>query len=175
VRRSGPPVPPTPSGALGVAVLVGSLAGFALLTDLPWILALAIAASGAGGSVALRQWGGLRAIDLSAAPALVAIAALALGSPPTPLPSLAAGIVAVAVLVWLADDPRRAPGSLRRATPTVLAVTFALGIVWGCTLLLARTTADVGVAGALLAISLFLIVVVLGRPRLLEPRPAAAA
>lgn len=156
-------------GLFGTIVLAGAVVGFAALTELPWVVAICVSAVGVGGSIALRRWGQGRAADLSAAPVLIGTAVLATSAPPTPFAALLAGAVGVAVLAWMADDPARAAGALTRARPAFAVVALSLLFVWGVALLTARASADVGVAGALLAVSLFLMVVILGRPQLLDP------
>jgi len=164
---------PRGSGVVGTIALVGAVTGFALVTEIPFLLALAIGFAGVGGSIALRYRGTEASADLAAAPTLVSVATLVLGAPPTPEVALVAGVVALAILVWYADDPSRSPGGLRRARSTLSIVALTLGIAWGCAVLLAGSSRDIGIAGGLLTVSLFLVVPFLDRPQRLEtPAPA---
>jgi hypothetical protein len=146
-----------------------------LVTDLPWYLAVPLGLGGAFGSVALRRWGGPTGIELAVGPALVGVGALALSSPASPQAALLAGASALAVVIWMSDDPSRSPGALRRAAPTVFVTVLAFVVAWGSALLLPSTPGELGLAGGLLALSLILIAVLLGWPHLLDREPAATA
>jgi hypothetical protein len=169
------PLPNRPSGLPGEILLAGMVAALGLVVDLAWPVALGIGLGGVLATVALRRWGSPLGIELAPGPALLSIAALAVTSPSNPISALLGGGAALAVLIYLADDPTRSPGGPRRSAPTLLVVSLAFGISWGSALLLPPATGALGVAGGLLALSLFLIASLLRRPQLLESAGAGFA
>jgi hypothetical protein len=162
-------------GLATTALLAGTAVVFALSTDLPWYFAVTLALAGVGGSVALRRADDLAMVEFAAAPALVAVGGIALAAPATPAAALLGGGCALAVLLWLSDDPARTAGGVRRAVPTVLVAGLAFVVAWGSALILPETSGELGLAGGLLALSLVLIAVIVGWPHLLEREPAATA
>jgi len=162
------------SAGLGATtVLVTVVVLFSLVTELAWFIAVPIALVGAFASVALRRSRGAASLELAAAPSVVAVGALAGVAPATPIAALLGGGSALAILAWLAEDPTRAPGGLRRARPTILVAALAFAVAWGSALLLPPAAGAIGIAGALLVVALVLIAAVLGRPRLLQAPPGS--
>ncbi len=148
-----------PSLLLGVA-----LAGFGLLTPLPAFLGPALGGGGALGSWLLAASPRASEQEGRAAPALAALAVLAVFAPPVPSSELFGGAVALALVAWVAGgSPRRAPGGVARAGLPLLMMASALAGAWGIALLLPGTP-EVGVAGGLVALALFLLAWLLYRP-----------
>jgi len=150
--------------AAGLFGLVGGLPGFAG------------PAVGIGGVVVSSVWRGQRATRggwrtaFSVAPALLAIAVLALTAPPVDAAELFGGLTGLSFLLWLADDPARASGGGRRAAPTIALAALAVGLAWAISLSLPTGSAEIGVAAGLLTAAILLLAILLGRPQALVTR-----
>jgi hypothetical protein len=175
-----PSLPRAAGGRRPVSLaLLGLLAAatvlFAAVSAVPWIVGFAIAAGGVGGTVALRSTlrPGIR--EIAAVPALGALVVLAAGAPSTPTAELLGGVVPIALLAWLADDPRRTSGGVGRAAPALILVLLAVAIAWSCAFLLPPGQALVGFGSALLVVATILVAVLLGRPDLIDREPPATA
>jgi hypothetical protein len=159
---------PATAGLSGEFLLAGLVAAFALVTDLPWPIALTVGLGGVGATLSVRRWGQPLAVELAPGPVLVSLGVLAITAPSNPIAALLGGGCGLAILVCLADDPAREVGGPRRAGSTMLVVALAFGIAWGSALLLPPASGALGIAGGLLALTLFLIASLLRRPQLLE-------
>jgi hypothetical protein len=152
------PTPPAAGGGYATTVLLVAVAAFlGLLGGLPYFLGPAVGVLGGVGSAVLRRRRGRHGGAVVLLPVLGAIAVLVVTAPPGPGSELFAGLTALALLLWLADDPARAAGGGRRAVPTLAPAALAVGLAWAITLGLAGASADVGLAGALLATGLVLL------------------
>lgn len=154
------------SGLLGAAILF-----FALTTDFPWYTAFAVAGTGVVAAVVLRSRSGASRSDPAALIVLLAIGVLAGGAAPTRLAGAAGGLTMLAFLLWLADEPGRVHGAVRRALPAVGLAALAFGIAWVSAFLLPSTPEPIGLAGGLLVLVIFLAAVLLGRPELFRREP----
>ncbi len=160
---------PDQGGGFATTALFAFSAGlFGLVGGLPDYAGPAI---GVGGVVVSSVWrlrrgsrAGLRTA-LSVAPALVALAVLALTSPPVDAAELFGGLAGLAFLLWLADDPARASGGGRRAAPTIALASLAVGLAWAISLSLPASAPEIGVAAGLLAAAFVLLAILLGRPQ----------
>jgi hypothetical protein len=104
-----------------------------------------------------------------------ALAVLVLEVVPAPVglgTELVAGLAGLAFLVWLADDPSRPVGGALRSLPTVAVPGLALGIAWSSALFLPAGTVPLGVAGALLALTLAVVAFLVGRPTVFDREEA---
>lgn len=176
---SAPPVRPRRPGrafsVLLLALFAGTAGLFATTSGLPLIEGLAVALAGVGGSAVLRpRLDGARS-PYAVVPALGALAVLAAAAPNSPLAELFGGVAALTLLAWLADDPRRSPGGVVRAAPSLLLVALTLGIAWMSALFLPTGSARVGFGAALLVLVTILVAILLGRPELIDREPPATA
>jgi hypothetical protein len=104
-----------------------------------------------------------------------ALAALVIEAVPAPVglgTELVAGLAGLAFLVWLADDPARPVGGAFRSLPTVAVPALAVGIAWSSALFLPAGAVPLGVAGALLALTLTAVAFLVGRPALFDREEA---
>ena len=168
---------PLTSGRAGPVggVLGATLVLFALTTDLPWVAGFLLAASGIVAALVLRaRTVGARS-DAAIAIVLLVIGVLAAAAPPTLLTGLAAGAAVLAFLTWLADEPGRVVGTIRRGLPSVALAGVAFLVAWSSAFLLPTTPAPVGVAAGLIVLAIFLAALLLGRPDLFRREPALTA
>jgi hypothetical protein len=160
-------------GSGATAVLAAfAMVLFGLVGDLPLLLGPILAIVGVVLSGLWRRWA-RPDVDLAPVPALFALGALALTSPPVPSAELFGGLATVAVLLWLADDPSRPAGGGRRAATALASGALAVGIAWSFALVLPGRIPGVGVAGGLLALVLLLLAYLLVRET--ADRPVAGA
>jgi hypothetical protein len=108
----------------------------------------------------------------AAVPALAGIALEAIAAPVGLGTELVAGLSALALLVWLADDPARPVGGFLRALPTVALPALALGIAWSSALFLPSGAVPLGVAGGLLALTVVAVALLAGRPTVFDQEEA---
>jgi hypothetical protein len=159
-------------GLLTVALFGATLGVLGLLSGLPYYLGPAVAAGGVIASVLARRRRPSRTAVGTLVPALLAVTVLAAAAPVGAATELFAGLSGLAFLLWLADDPTRPVGGGRRAAPTIGPVALGVGLVWVIDLGVSGRAEEVGLAGALIAIGLIvlglLIVSVSRRPP--EPR-----
>ena len=97
-------------------------------------------------------------------PVVIGVGAVAIASPFALLTELLAGLSALAILVWLADDPARPAGGVARARYTIGIPGAALGIAWASALLLPSNSASLGVAAALLVFVIAAVAFLVGQP-----------
>jgi hypothetical protein len=172
--------PPAGGGDLGTTALLAGTAGLlGLLGVLPSFLGPAIAVVGVVGSWFLRRREPRGTGPLAMAPSLLALALLTASAPAGPATDLFAALTALAFLLWLADDPARPAGRRRRALPTLAPAALGVGFAWGLALGLPGETANVGLAGSLIAGALVVLALLFGRLSLptgdRPPAPAPAA
>jgi hypothetical protein len=168
--RSGEPAP---RGGVGTTVLLAAILGFlGLLGGLPAFLGPAIGVLGAVGSYVLRRTDRGGTSVLALAPSLLALAILAPAAPAGPGTDLFAGLAALALLLWVADEPGRPSGTTRRAIPTIAPAALGVAFAWALSLGLPGQEADVGLAGSLIAGALVVLAFLLGN--LSAPTGAAA-
>jgi hypothetical protein len=159
------PGPVAPRGGSGVtfAILAVAVVAFGLVGGLPDLLGPVVAAVGVAGSATWRrQWPGTGE-TFGSLPALVALAVLGASSPVAPSTELFGAIAALAVLLWLADDPSRPAGGGRRAAAAIGFCGLGVGIAWSLVLILPRPSGRLGIAGGLLALALLLLAWLLAR------------
>ncbi|MGP8077257.1 MAG: hypothetical protein ACLQD8_05295 [Thermoplasmata archaeon] len=148
---------------------------FGLTTTLPWAVALVVGGAGIAAAIAVRTRSAGRRTDTAALLVLLVLGVLALTAPDTPLTGIAAGLVVLAFLLWLADEPGRVSGGARRALPAVGVTALAFGIAWVGAFLLPAARVPIGVVGGLLVAVILLAALLLGRPEQLEQEPALTA
>lgn len=144
-------------GVAAVAVAV-----FGLVGGLPDLIGPALGVAG----LAVASWWRRRpatGATFGPLPAVVALAVLAATSPAAPSTELFGGLAAVALLLWLADDPSRPAGGGRRAGFAVATCALAVGIAWSVALVLPRPSGAIGIAGGMLAALLLLVAYLLAR------------
>lgn len=144
------------------AVFLGYLSGFpggagAVLM----VVAVAVAA-------ALRVTARYHLTSFAPVPVLLALALEAVTAPVGFGTELVAGLAGLAFLVWLVDDPARPAGGAVRGLPEVAIPALALGIAWSSALFLPSGAVPLGVAGALLALTIAAVALLIGRPSLLD-------
>ena len=156
-----------------LALLTVALAGFGTLGTLPLPVALGVAVVAAGLGALLRL-ARLRWLHgLAPVPPLVGLTVLAGYAVPTGLTALYAGVAALVLLVWFADDPDRLPGGATRALNRLVVPTVGLGIAWASAFLLPGGVAPLGVGVALLVVVVVAVALLLRSPGVFE-RDAAA-
>ncbi|HTW56141.1 MAG TPA: hypothetical protein VMG36_06865 [Thermoplasmata archaeon] len=168
---------PLISGRTGPAgaVLGATLVLFALTTDLPWVAGFLLAASGIVAALVLRaRTAGARS-DAAIGIVLLVIGVLAAAAPATAVAGAAGGAAVLAFLAWLADEPGRVVGTVRRGLPAVALAGVAFLVAWASAYLLPRTSAPEGAAAGLIVLAIFLAALLLGRPDLFRREPALTA
>ncbi len=85
---------------------------------------------------------------------------------------LVAGLAGLAFLLWLADDPSRPVGGSLRSLPSVGVPALAVGIAWSSTLFLPAGAVPLGVAGALLALTLAVVALLVASPTVFDREEA---
>ncbi|MGP8078320.1 MAG: hypothetical protein ACLQD8_06905 [Thermoplasmata archaeon] len=175
---------PTPDGPVShrrpvslvlLAAFGGAMAGFATGADVPWFVGLFLVVAGVGGAAALRTTSGRFGGTVAVVPALGSLVVLSVFAPSTPETDLFGGVAAIALLAWLAEDPRRVPGGFARGGAALLLVLLTFGIAWASAFLLPPGTSLVGIGAALLVLVTILVAVLLGRPDLIDREPPATA
>ncbi len=156
---------------LGPAGLAGSAAVAVLLgyeSSLSPPVGVAIAAAGVVATAAMRFGRSPGVRELAIGPMLVALAVVTITAPLSALSELWAGLGGVVAIVWLVDDPDRAPGGITRGATTIAIPALAVGIAWSSALLLPGGTLTFGITAALLVLVLAGVAVLLGRPDLFD-------
>ncbi|MGP8158339.1 MAG: hypothetical protein ACLPWO_01815 [Thermoplasmata archaeon] len=103
------------------------------------------------------------------------LAALVVEVVPAPVglgTELVAGLAGLSFLLWLADDPSRPAGGSLRSLPTVGIPALAVGIAWSSTLFLPAGAVPLGVAGALLALTLAVVALLVASPTVFDREEA---
>ncbi len=159
------PAPPAPAlRTSGSALLLAALlAVLGLLGGFPLLLGPVLAVVGVGVASLLRRRRPAGPSWVEPVPALLVLATLAFSAPVATSTELAAGASSLALLLWLADDPARRVGVGRRAVPIVALAGLAFALGWTLTLVVSAPTAEIGLAGGLLAVALVVVTVVLLR------------
>jgi len=148
------------------AVLLGYLTGF------PDGLGLVLMVAAVAAAAILRATGDPRGAAYAPVPVLVGLVLEAVAAPVGFGTEVVAGLAGVAFLVWLADDPVRPEGGAVRGLSVVALPALALGIAWSSALFLPSGVVPLGVAGALLALTVAAVAWLVGRPGLLEREEA---
>ncbi|MGB6501791.1 MAG: hypothetical protein WBG19_10445 [Thermoplasmata archaeon] len=157
---------------LSAGVLLVAIEAFALTTTLPWIVAIIVGGSGGATAILLRLFSGGRRTDSAALVVLLVLGVLAVTAPDSPVAGAAGGLVVLALLLWLADDPERLSGGMRRAIPAIGVAGLAFGVAWVSAFLLPSTRVPTGVIAGLLVAVILLATALLARPEILEEEPA---
>lgn len=155
------------------SVLVLVVGAFGLLGDLPYLVGPLVGIGGVAVSAAWRRYRPTTSVTVAPLPALVALGALAASSPAVPSAELFGGVAALALLLWLADDPSRPAGGGRRAVVALASCALGVGVAWSLALILPRPSGEVGIAGGLLALALLLLAWLLARETA-GPSPSGA-
>ncbi|MGI0130236.1 MAG: hypothetical protein ACREDE_01135 [Thermoplasmata archaeon] len=170
IRRDGrPPLrrvlgPTAPLLFLATAVLAfGIRSG-----GTPTLLEDASALVGVALGVGLRAASNPLVREAAPLPPLVALGFLATKTPLDPLADLLVGAAGVVFVAWLLDDPSRPPAGLARGVVEWAIPALAVGLAWTSAFLLPGGAASFGVAGGLLAASLFLLAYLVRRPELFD-------
>lgn len=142
-----------------------SAAVLGLLGGLPEYLGPAIGVGGVAISAVWRTFRRDRPGAVTIAPALIALATLAVAAPALASTELFGGLSGLAFLLWLADDPSRPRGGGRRAAPAIAMVALAVGVSWAITLGVPGRTPEIGLAGGLLAAAFVLLAWLVSRPQ----------
>jgi len=137
--------------------------------------AVLLAVLGVGFGTALRRVSlpGLR--DLALLPPVVVVGLFSIAVPATNGNELLAGLSAVFLVAWLADDPLRQPRGVLRALPTLMVLALALAVAWGSGSILPAGGVPLGVGVVLLLALVALVSLLLGRPDLLGAEGAASS
>jgi len=135
---------------LTFTVAAVALGLFGLVGGLPDLLGPAIGIGGLAVAAWARRRGPL-GTEYGALPALVGLLVLATTAPTVASAELFGGLSALAVLLWVADDPARPAGGGRRAALPLASCGLAVGIAWSVALVLPHPSQEVGLAGGLLA------------------------
>lgn len=161
------PVRPVTLGVLAVpTVLLGYLSGFPDGGGIVLAVAAVVLATG------LRADESHRASSYAPLPVLFVLVLEAVTAPIGFGTELLAGLAGLAFLVWLADDPARPAGGAVRGIPEIALPALALGIAWSSELFLPSGVIPLGVAGALLALTLAAVAFLVGWPTVLDREEA---
>ena len=152
---------------LGVAgALLGYLSGF------PHGFGVVVAVGGVAAAAVLRRSFSPGPAAYAPVPALGVLVVEVVPAPVGLGSELVAGFAGLAFLLWLADDPSRPVGGALRGLPTVAVPALALGIAWSSALFLRSGAVPLGVAGALLALVLAAVALLVGRPKVFDREEA---
>jgi len=172
---SGPAPGARGGSAFTLALLLGATIAFGFVGGLAEFVGPAVGAGGVVASAWLRRRYGLAAPTATLVPAVAALGVLAVSAAPVTSAELLGGLAALALLLWIADDPSRPAGGGRRAFRAIAACAASLGIAFGLFLALPALPPAVGVAGGLLAFVLLFLAVLLERfPRTARDGGASA-
>jgi hypothetical protein len=147
-------------------VLFGFLSGFPAGAGVVLAVAAVVLAAG------LRAVARPRLFAYAPLPVLLVLLLEAVTAPVGIGTELFAGLAGLAFLVWLADDPSRPVGGAVRGLPEVAVPALALGIAWSSALFLPSGVVPLGVAGALLALTLAAVAFLVGWPSVLDREEA---
>jgi hypothetical protein len=156
-------------------LLLAGLVGFAFLGTLPLLEGIAVALVGLVAGAACRLSPGSIARGVAPIGPLAALGLLALAASPTAVPALYGGATALALLLWLAEDPDRLPGGPGRAVGRLLIPAAGLAIAWTSSFLLPGGVAGIGIAAALLGGVLVLVALLLRAPDLVDRAASASS
>ncbi|MFZ0699867.1 MAG: hypothetical protein WAN74_06755 [Thermoplasmata archaeon] len=125
---------------------------------------IAIAVAGFAAAGALRAFAGRNVRPFEFLPAVAALGYLALVVPTSIVTNLLAGVSALALFVWLVDDPELPRGNLRRSGDVLLLPALGLAVALSSSLLIQPGYVYVGVAAGLLVGGLLAVAWVLSHP-----------
>lgn len=158
-----------------VAPAIAASAPLALLAASPGpdtAVALAIVGVGAAGSIGLRMLGRSVLRPIEGVPFLAALLAATVLVAASPGTELLAGLAGLGVLLWVAQDPAW-PMPFSRTARGLALPALALGLAFGVALALPVARQSVGIAAALVVVSLGALGWALTRPtRLVGPSPS---
>jgi len=164
------PVRSVRAGSLAVLALPALFLGY--LSGFPEGAGIVVMAAAVVASAVLRASGHPRRAAYAPVPVLVGLWVEAVSAPVGFGTEFVAGFAGVAFLVWLADDPARPVGGAVRGLSVVAVPALALGIAWSSALFLPAGVVPLGVAGALLALTIAAVALLVGRPSLFEHEEA---
>lgn len=172
--RTGAPGPRFgPPGAGLLAVGAAIAVALALWDPHGALFGTGIALAGFVLAGALRARGGARIRPFEMLPAVVALGYLALVAPTAIVTDLLAGLSALALFAWIADDPELPRGNLRRSGDVLLLPALGLAVAFSSSLLIQPGYVYVGIAAALLIGGLLAVAWVLSHPESFDsPDPA---
>jgi hypothetical protein len=156
----------------GYFVLVAASVALSLLTPLPLVAGISLAVGAATVGAVARALLPRRFRYLGLLPPLVALGIFVTDSQLGTIPELAAGLGGLAVLLWCADEPGRAPGGLGRSLAGLGVPAAVLGIALASSLLLPSGVGSLGIAAGLLAGSVAAVALLLGAPRVFDRDPS---
>ncbi len=162
-------------GWAGPALAVVSLGWLGVASGLPEEGGAVLAAAAIGIGLVLRSAPASSGREASWTPIAVGLGILAVVSPLTVLAELVAGLGGLAVIVWMIDSPDRLAGGIGRGGLALALPALAVGVAWASSFLLPPGVASVGIAAAVLALSLAALAFLLGRPDLFDRSGAATS
>jgi hypothetical protein len=145
----------------------------ALLGHWPTAFALGVALASIGVAGGLQFSAELRLRTLAPLPMIAGFLVLAAGVASSPAPELLAGVGAVALLAWIAEDATRPAGGWIRGAIGWGLPGLAVGLAWVSSFLLPPATAPIGVAGGLLAAIVIALAALFHRPELVTSDPTS--
>jgi hypothetical protein len=157
----------------GFVALAVSSALLGLLTSLPIPVGVGLGVIGAVLSSFVRAKASRDLRFLGIVPALLVLGVFVVELPVETITELAAGVSALLLLLWCADDPDAYPGALGRGATSLAVPAAVFGIALTSSLLLPSGLGSLGIAAALLAGSVAAVAVLLGAPRTFD-RDASA-
>lgn len=164
----------SPGAGSGTSIaLVAAVGLTGLFDNLPFPLGGVLGVIGALVAIVLRRHPPFRDRLWVALPVLLTISVESIFAPAGAGPELLAGLSALALLAWWADDGVRPVGGAARAVVALTMVAVGIGAAWAIVLLWPHRTSDVGAAGALIAVGLVALAILLARIRRgPTPRPS---
>lgn len=137
------------------------------------VAGIGIAIAGFAIAGTIRAFAGRSVRPFELLPAVAVLGYLALVVPTSIVTDLLAGISALALFVWLADDAELPRGNLRRSGDSLLLPGLGLGVALSSSLLIEPGYVYVGVAAGLLVGGLLTVAWVLGHPEVFEAADTA--
>jgi len=155
-----------PAGGTGTSIALAAAVGaLGLFDNLPFPLGGVLGVTGVAVAIVLRRNPRFRDRLWVALPVVFALSFESMTAPAGSGPELLAGLSALALLAWWADDGGRPVGGVARAVVALAMVSAGIGAAWTIVLLWPHRTSDVGAAGVLIAVGLVALAILLARSR----------
>lgn len=162
--------------ALATVVLAAAVAFVALFSSLPVEVAVGLGVGLVAASAVARRLTADEPRGVAGAPALAGLGVVAATAPTSAPAELAAGVAALAFLLWLAAAPAVRPaGAVRRSLLSLSFAALVLLLAWSSALLLPPNPASFGIGGALLVAVMIVVAILVGRPELIDREPGASS
>jgi hypothetical protein len=159
----------------GYAGLAAAATGLGFFAALPVVFILTLGVASVTVASFVRAVLPRRLGFLGVVPALVPLAVFATFAEVGPLPELAAGVAALALLFWCSEEPDRLPGAERAGLSALAIPAAVLGMAFASSLLLPVGEGSLGIAAALLVGCVAAVALLLGAPHTFDVDPASTS